>query len=86
MFRWLRQLVGGRRVTHVRVIRAKYDAAQTTPDNRKHWANFRVAVADWKEAVFTAPHGVAWDEQGNVFVMDWNASGRISRLDRVLGQ
>ena len=23
----------------VMIVRAKYDAAQTTPDNRRHWAN-----------------------------------------------
>lgn len=27
------------RVTPARVVRAKYDAAQTTDDNRRHWAN-----------------------------------------------
>jgi len=52
------------------------------PD-RKHWANYRVPVSQWQEGVFNAPHGIAFDKNGNLFVMDWNASGRISRLDLV---
>lgn len=47
MFRWLRNLMGGGRrpadTTHVahiaRTIKAKFDAAQTNDDNRRHWAN-----------------------------------------------
>lgn len=49
----------------------------------KHWANYRVPVSQWKEGVFNAPHGIAFDKSGNLFVMDWNATGRISRLDLV---
>jgi len=52
------------------------------PD-RKQWANYGVSVADWQPGIFTAPHGVAFDRNGNLFVMDWNATGRISRLDLV---
>ena len=32
--------------TLVRVIRAKFDSAQTTPDNRRHWANADGLAAD----------------------------------------
>lgn len=52
------------------------------PD-QKQWANYGVPEADWAPGIFTAPHGVAFDKQGNLFVMDWNATGRISRLDLV---
>lgn len=40
MFEWLRGLFGGRprRVAN-RPVRARYDAAQTTDNNRRHWAN-----------------------------------------------
>ena len=37
MLGWLRKLLGVPART-VRVIRARYDAAQTTPENRRHWA------------------------------------------------
>ncbi len=52
------------------------------PD-QKQWANYRVPVDQWQQGIFTAPHGVAFDKEGNLFVMDWNATGRISRLDLV---
>lgn len=51
--------------------------------NRGHWANYGVPPAQWKEAVFTAPHGVCFDKNNDLFVMDWNSTGRFSRLVRV---
>jgi DNA-binding beta-propeller fold protein YncE len=47
------------------------------------WANNGVPSADWVPGVFTAPHAVCFDEAGNLYVMDWNATGRISKLRRV---
>ncbi|MCE5280329.1 MAG: phage portal protein [Planctomycetaceae bacterium] len=38
--------VSSRVRTAVRVIRAKFDSAQTTPDNRRHWANADGLSAD----------------------------------------
>ena len=45
MFKWLRQF-GSRKAAgataprgRLLVVRGKYDAAQTTPENRRHWAN-----------------------------------------------
>ncbi|MEM7386456.1 MAG: hypothetical protein AAF514_16060, partial [Verrucomicrobiota bacterium] len=52
------------------------------PD-RAQWAKNPVPISDWKEGVFTAPHGCCYDRAGNLYVMDWNRSGRISRLDRL---
>jgi hypothetical protein len=37
----------------------------------------------WRDGTFTAPHAVRWDRQGNLYVMDWNAEGRISKLRRL---
>lgn len=51
--------------------------------NKGHWANYTVPPAQWKEALFTAPHGVCFDKDNNLFVMDWNITGRFSRLERV---
>ncbi len=44
MFRWLSNLFTPRAVGHSprrapRLLRARYDAAVTTDDNRRHWAN-----------------------------------------------
>ena len=37
----------------------------------------------WRDGVFFSPHSVCADRQGNLYVMDWNAVGRISKLLRV---
>ena len=50
------------------------------PD-RSQWANNPVPRSQWTEGVFTAPHGVCFDADGNLYVMDWNSSGRMSRLN-----
>ncbi|MFG0319798.1 MAG: peptidase [Planctomycetota bacterium JB042] len=36
----------------------------------------------WRAGEFLSPHGAAWDRHGNLFVVDWNASGRVTRLER----
>jgi len=51
--------------------------------NKQHWANFNVPPAEWKPGIFTAPHGVSFDRNGDVYVMDWNASGRVSKFKHV---
>ena len=51
--------------------------------NRKQWANNPVPPTEWVEGYFTAPHGCTFDADGNLYVMDWNASGRISKLQKL---
>lgn len=46
----------------------------------KQRANFQVPPQDWKEGVFTAPHGCAIDADGNLYIQDWNKWGRITKL------
>jgi hypothetical protein len=46
-------------------------------------ANFNVLQADWIEGVFSGTHGSYWDKDGNLYVQDWNVSGRIMKLVRV---
>ncbi|MBI1176837.1 6-bladed beta-propeller [bacterium] len=50
---------------------------------KAQWAVNPVPPADWREGIFTAPHGICYDTKGNLYVMDWNKSGRISRLNRM---
>lgn len=45
--------------------------------------NFRVAPEDMKVGIFTAPHGCAFDNDGNILVQDWNATGRVTMLKQV---
>ena len=37
----------------------------------------------WVDGEFLAPHSAAWDADGNLYVMDWNAHGRVNKLARV---
>jgi len=48
--------------------------------NKKQWANFKVPVTDQKPGIFTAPHGLSFDKVGNLYVQDWNATGRVTKL------
>ncbi|MFM7319678.1 MAG: 6-bladed beta-propeller [Isosphaeraceae bacterium] len=45
--------------------------------------NFNVPQDKWIEGIFSGTHGSAWDKDGNLFIQDWNVSGRIMRLNRV---
>ena len=47
--------------------------------NKKQWANFKVPTSDWQENIFTAPHGICWDSNGNLYVQDWNKTGRVTK-------
>lgn len=53
------------------------------PD-RSQWANNPVPRDQWIEGVFTAPHGVCFDADGNIYVMDWNSAGRMTRMNAAL--
>ena len=37
----------------------------------------------WIEGIFSGTHGSYWDKDGNLYVQDWNVSGRIMKLVRV---
>ena len=52
------------------------------PDTGQH-ANFHVAPNDWRHGAFTAPHCARFDGQGNLYVMDWNVAGRVTKLERL---
>lgn len=45
--------------------------------------NFNVPQDQWVEGVFSGTHGSYWDADGNLYVQDWNVSGRIMKLVRV---
>lgn len=52
------------------------------PDPKQR-ANFNVPQDKWIEGVFSGTHGSYWDKEGNLYVQDWNVSGRIMKLVRV---
>lgn len=45
--------------------------------------NKNVPQDRWKEGIFNGTHGSYWDKDGNLYVQDWNVSGRIMKLVRV---
>jgi DNA-binding beta-propeller fold protein YncE len=69
----------------VAIIDADNKVIATLGDNpdTKQRANHNVPPKDWKDGIFNAAHGVSYDHQGNLYVEDWNASGRISRMNKV---
>ena len=44
---------------------------------------YPVPPEQWKDGQFTAPHGAAWDSKGDLYVEDWNATGRVNKLKRI---
>ena len=45
--------------------------------------NHNVPQDKWIEGVFNGTHGSSWDNEGNLYVQDWNIAGRIMKLVRV---
>lgn len=39
--------------------------------------------AQWRAGQFLSPHSVCADAAGNLYVMDWNSLGRITKLEKV---
>ncbi|GAB5401818.1 MAG: hypothetical protein Aurels2KO_00490 [Aureliella sp.] len=52
------------------------------PDPKKG-GSFNVPQSEWIEGIFSGTHGSYWDDSGNLYVQDWNVSGRIMKLVRV---
>lgn len=51
------------------------------PDKAK-WANFKVTPENQTLGLFTAPHGLGFAPNGDLYVQDWNISGRITKLKK----
>lgn len=45
--------------------------------------NYNVPQEKWIEGIFSGTHGSSWDKEGNLYIQDWNVSGRIMKLIRV---
>ncbi len=45
--------------------------------------SYNVPQEQWKEGIFSGTHGSYWDKDGNLYVQDWNVSGRLMKLVRV---
>ena len=51
--------------------------------HKDQWANYKVQPGDIAAANFTAAHGCHIDKDANIYVSDWNQSGRVTKLVRV---
>ena len=51
------------------------------PD-RSQWANFKIMPNEMRAGFFTAPHGIVFAKNGDLYVQDWNITGRVTKLRR----
>lgn len=52
------------------------------PDEARRARN-DVGREHWRDGEFLSPHCARWDSKGDLYVVDWNRHGRISKLERV---
>jgi len=52
------------------------------PD-KTQWAGYKLLPGDVAVTSFSAAHGVHVDQNANIYVSDWNQTGRITKLERV---
>lgn len=70
------------RVTVVDASGAVLTHLGDNPDESQR-ANNGVPRELWRDGVFVAPHFATWDTRGDLYVLDWVAQGRVSKLVRV---
>jgi hypothetical protein len=54
-------------------------------DNPKkaQWANYQVPPDQIAQSMFSAAHGCHIDSQANIYISDWNRTGRLTKLARI---
>ena len=50
---------------------------------KEQWAKYRLELKDIPTSFFSAAHGCFIDSQANIYISDWNKTGRVSKLKRV---
>jgi len=50
---------------------------------KDQWAKYDVDLSAIATATFTAAHGVFVDRDANIYVSDWNKTGRVTKLSRM---
>ena len=61
--------------------KGKTIATLGTNDVASEISTNRTPPEKWREGVFTSPHGITFDHDGNLFITEWNNWGRIVRFD-----
>ena len=69
---------------HVSLLDKEGKTVKTLAHNsvKEQTATNKVAPADWRNGILTAPHGIDFDRAGNVFVTEFNMYGRVLKYDR----
>ena len=44
----------------------------------------RTPPTKWREGIVTAPHGITCNAKGDIFIAEWNITGRVHRFNHVL--
>ncbi|WP_026052759.1 hypothetical protein [Gayadomonas joobiniege] len=57
-----------------------------TNDNRGETDKNKTPPEKWRQGVFTSPHGISFDQQGNLYISEYNKWGRILRFDLKLAE
>lgn len=52
-----------------------------TNENSEQVGHDRTAPQDWQEGVFTSPHGIAFDAQGNLLITEYSQWGRVLKFN-----
>ncbi|WP_185976812.1 hypothetical protein [Catenovulum sediminis] len=52
-----------------------------TNDNRAETDKNKTPPEKWRAGVFTAPHGISFDQNGNLYITEYNKWGRILRFE-----
>jgi len=69
----------------VTILNAKNEVFTHIGDNPNEGLRAQNGVPreQWQDGCFTAPHFAKWDSKGNLYVLDWNYLGRVTKLERV---
>ena len=51
--------------------------------NSKEGKGLRERPDDWRDGKFVHPHDACFDPHGNIYVAEWVASGRVTKLERL---
>jgi hypothetical protein len=52
---------------------------------RVQWANYQLEPSEIAPTFFSAAHGCHIDHQANIYISDWNRTGRVTKLVRASG-
>jgi hypothetical protein len=47
--------------------------------------NLRGLPSEWKDGEFVHPHDACFTPSGDIFVAEWVSTGRVTKLERMVG-